>query len=360
MLDWLLFAIYGTMTAVLAVNIGVLTRRRPTGGHSFQGHLSILIPARNEAANLRRLLPTLLAQRDVRFEVIVYDDASDDETAAVVTQAGDPRVKLLRGHGPPAGWVGKVHALHQASRAATGDTFLFLDADTVLKDLGALGRMADVYAGLPAHSVLTAVPHFRGGGSLLVSLVPYGLLTLLPLPLAERRGGRRLGALNGQCWMIDRADYLRHEPHLNHPAEILEDVRIGRYLASRGVRPVFVDLRDELEVWMYRGLRSAWRGFRKNAYLLLGGRMLPFAALFGLYLLTYVVAPLRSVGWLAWAVGAKLLADRFSRLPLWVSASAPVTFALWTLLLIDSAWSHKRGLVVWKGRSVGHTGHAGT
>jgi len=348
----LLFLLYGSLTLVLIVNLASLARTRHRRAARFAGTVSVLIPARNEERNLARLLPSLLGQRGVTFEVIVYDDASEDGTGRVVREADDPRVRLLRGGGPPPGWVGKVHALYQASQVATGDVLLFLDADTRFVAQDGLADIARRFAALPAPSVLTALPRFRGGAALLVSLVPYGLLTNLPLPVAERWGGRWLAALNGQCWMIRRQDYLAHEPHLRHPGEVLEDVRIGQYLASRGLRPRFADLKGELEVWMYAGMGEAWRGFRKNAYLLLGGRLLPFLFFFGLYVLTFVAAPFRSLGWLGWAMATKLASDRFCRLPLWVSAAAPVTFGLWTVLLLDSAWSHTRGRVDWKGRDV--------
>ena len=349
---WLFLAVYGVLSAVLVANLVYLARarRRPAG--PFRGLLSVLVPARNEERNLARLLPSLLAQKGVDFEVIVYDDDSEDDTAGVVTRLADPRIRLLRGRGPPPGWVGKVHALYRATRDARGDAFLFLDADTMLTGPGVLARIAGRFAALPPHGVLTALPRFRGGAQLLVSLVPYGLLTGLPLPFAARWGGRLLAAMNGQCWMIGRGDYLAHEPHRSNPDEVLEDVRIGRFLAFRGVRPRFADLSEELEVWMYRDTREAWRGFRKNAYLLFGGRPLPFAALFGLFVLTFVVGPASSPIWLVWVFGTKLAVDRFCRFPPWVSAAAPATFVLWTAMLLDSAWSHVRGRVEWKGRDV--------
>jgi glycosyltransferase involved in cell wall biosynthesis len=340
------------MTTVLVANLLYLARARRRAAPAFPGRLSVIIPARNEERNLRRLLPTLLRQRDVDFEVLVYDDASDDATAAVAEAIGDPRIRLLKGHGPPAGWVGKVHALFQATREAAGEAFLFLDADTALTGDRALARIAARFAALPPHSVLTAVPQFRGGAPLLVSVVPFMLLTNLPIPLAARWGGRLLAAMNGQCWLIARDDYFAHEPHRHHPNEVLEDVRIGQFLAHRGVRPHFADLQAEIEVWMYRDTREAWRGFRKNAYLLTGGSLAPFAAFLALFTLTFVVAPLRVPTFLAWAVALKLLSDRFTGIPLWVSLLAPLSFVLWVVLLADSALSHLRGRVEWKGRAV--------
>jgi hypothetical protein len=249
--------------------------------------------------------------------------------------------------------VGKVHALYQASRIAAGDLYLFLDADTRFTHDEALAELLGRFAALPGHSVLTAVPRFRGGGALLVSGVPHGLLTNLPLPLVPRLRSRYVAALNGQCWIIRREDYAAHEPHLNHPQEVLEDVRIGRYLCGRGVIPRFEDLQDHLEVWMYHGFWDAWRGFRRSAFLLTGGSRIGFVAYLAAYVGVYLLAPLAS-GWFpVIALGMKVAVDRYARYPAWVSLLAPVTFVAWAVLLMDSAIGHVAGTVRWKGRAVG-------
>jgi hypothetical protein len=344
--------VYGLLLATLLSNLWYL-RRRPTRGRKrYHGRLSVLIPARDEEANLRRLLESVLRQRLLDFEVIVYDDASSDGTGRVAAGTGDPRVRVITGTGPPPGWVGKVHALYQASRAATGDVLLFLDADTRLKHDHAFTVLLDRFAALPRPAVLTAVPHFRGGGSLLVSGIPHGMLTTLPLVLVPRLRSRFVAALNGQCWMITRKDYEAHQPHLRHPNEVLEDIRIGRYLCGRGVIPHFVDLQDALEVWMYDGWAAAWRGFRKNAFLLTGGSGPGFLAYLAGYVGVYLAAPAASVWFPVIAFATKVATDRFARFPAWVSALAPVTFLAWAFLLADSALSHALGKVTWKGRPV--------
>lgn len=352
MLHALLWSIYAVIGTVLLSNLWYLRRWRRRRVPPSTGHVSVIVPARNEEHNLRRLLPSLLRQRAVDFEVLIYDDQSEDCTHAIASGTGDPRVRVLRGETPPPGWVGKVHALYQASRLATGDALLFLDADTAFTHDLALARICGRFADLPAGSVLTAIPHFCGGARLLVSAVPFALLTTLSLPMAARFRSPLLAALNGQCWMIARADYLVHEPHRAHPHEVLEDVRIGRYLVARGMVARFVDLQPELEVWMYADSAEAWRGFRKNAFLLMGGAVVPFAAFFAISLVTFVVAPLLSPWFLGAVCLAKLLSDRFTRFPLWVSLLAPVSFVLWSVLQLDSAIAHLRGRVVWKGRDV--------
>jgi glycosyltransferase involved in cell wall biosynthesis len=346
-------ALYALMGVTLLANLWQLRRSRPRE-HSTQPEptLTILVPARNEAANLQRLLPTLLDQEYRHFEVIVYDDGSEDGTWEVLQRVRDPRLKAMRGSGPPAGWVGKVHALYRASLEATGELLLFLDADTALKDPRVLARLVGRFESLPPGSALTGLTHLRGGGGLLVSLVPFILLSQLPLALVPRTPFARLSGLNGQCWMIARADYERWAPHRANRGEVLEDIRIGQFLKRRGVIPYMADLQDEVEVWMYANLGDAWVGFRKNVYPFMGETPWSFLGQHLLYVALFVVAPFVSPWFIACWYGLKAVADRFVRVPIAVTLAAPLTLGLGALLQLDSAVSHWTGRVRWKGRSV--------
>lgn len=351
-LAWILALIHVGLWSVLTGNGWYLRRTRAHTPIDTYPPLSVLIPARNEARNLERLLPTLLAQDHPSFEVIVYDDGSDDGTQALLQAVADPRLTVLRGEGPPPGWVGKVHALYQATRHATGDQYLFLDADAALNDSGSLQRLAERFAACPAHAVLTGFTRLRGAGRLLVSLVPNAILIGLPWPLVHRIRTPQLGALNGQCWMIAARHYHQYEPHKTLPDEVLEDVMIGRYLKRNGLLPMLVDVQQDVSIHMYDSLAAAWQGFRKNAYLLLGGAPLPFLVLFLMFLLTFVLAPLIVPELLLSIYGLKMVTDRLGGFPWWISALAPLSYLLGNVLQFDSALHHWRGRVRWKGRRV--------
>ena len=352
------------MLAVLAINLASMVRSRSRRAPLPPGtRVSVLVPARNEEENLARLLPSLFRQDLAELEIVVVDDASEDRTWDVLQQHADPRLSAIRGSGPPAGWVGKPHALYQAASRATGDVFVCLDADAELRHAGALRSIVERWqAAGGANTAMTGLPLYldRGPAALLTSLVPFAVLAALPIPLVPRTRSGAVSALNGQVWAIGAADYRRLAPHEAVRNEVLEDVMIGRYLKRQGVRLHFVDLQPELAVRMYRTFGEAWQGFRKNAYLLAGGgRPLPFAAFFALYSL-YWVAPTvlalaRPGAWLALATLAlvKLAIDRYERFPLWVSLLGPVSLALGAALQLDSALAHLRGRVAWKGRRVG-------
>lgn len=314
--------------------------------------LSVLIPARNEEDNLKRLLPSLAAQDYPDLEVIVYDDASEDRTWEVIQHYGDGRVRGVRGTGPPEGWMGKPHALYQATRQATGERYLFLDADAELLQTDALRRLMALHEGMPQPGVMTGLPRLKGSGKLLVSLVPNAILVGLPWPLVRYIPLPALGAVNGQCWMLAAEPYHRLEPHREAKGEILEDVMIGRYLKRNGVVPYLRDVQSELAVYMYRSFGDAWRGFRKNAYLILGGAPASFALMFAIFGLTFVVTPLFG-WWLLLSIYAfKVATDRISGFSWTLSILAPLSYTLGWVLQLDSAVSHWLHRVSWKGRRV--------
>lgn len=350
----LLAGAYLVFGAILLLNVRYLrgTRRRLAPSTAPLPSISIIIPARNEAVNLRRFLPGVLAQRYPRFDVTVYDDGSDDATPGVLHALRAPHLRTMRGEGPPPGWVGKVHALYQTSRHARGDVLVFLDADATLTDPEALLRLVRRYLALPPGSVLTGITRLVGGGRLLVSLVPFVILTYLPLILVARTRVGRLSGMNGQCWMIDRRDYLRLEPHLRHKGEVLEDIRIGRYLKAHNVVPYSADLQDEVRVRMYESLADAWVGFRKNVYPFMGERVWTFVPLHLSYLAVFVLAPIASLWFLIPLFVLKWLADRLVRMPLGVTLLAPATMVLGAVLQLDSAVAHWTGRARWKGRPV--------
>jgi len=349
----LLAVIHAYIILTVLVNAAWLRRQgaTPTAPDALPS-LTVLVPARNEEANLQRLLPSLLAQRYPAAQFLVYDDASEDGTADVVRRYQDRRLQLLRGTGPPPDWVGKVHALAEASQEATGDVLLFLDADAELRHPDALARLVTHWKALPSPAVLTGLPLLTGGGLVVVSLIPFVFLSAAPAPLLARLRWSLGAVLNGQCWMIAREDYERWQPHRAHPDEVVEDLAIGRFLSRHGVTVAMRDLQDDVAVRMYGSVGEAWRGLRKNMYLASGGSPVISGLFLALFVAVYLLPPCLSPWFLASLYAMKGASDRAARMPLRVTLLAPLTMLIIAALTVDSAIAHWTGTARWKGRIV--------
>lgn len=109
-------------------------------GFKATTRITVVIPARNEAANIGSCLQSLLQQDypPELMEVIVVDDFSSDDTPTLVRRAADQRVRLLelRDFVPPAGLIAyKKKALETGIASASGALIATTDADCVLPPL---------------------------------------------------------------------------------------------------------------------------------------------------------------------------------------------------------------------------------
>ena len=161
-----LFAVSVTLLAGMAViaTVNLLLAPRLHRYHRRpNASASLLIPARDEADNLRENLPAMLAQEPPPLELLILDDGSTDATAEVVAHASahsDIPVRLLRGATLPPGWSGKNWACHQLAGEARGEVLIFCDAD-VKPSTDAVGRSVAAMEGSGA-GMLTALPRHRG------------------------------------------------------------------------------------------------------------------------------------------------------------------------------------------------------
>ncbi len=97
---------------------------------------TIAIPARNAAPYIGTALTSVLRQEGVAIQVIIVDDASDDETVAVAQRHADERVRILR-NDQRAG-IGACH--NRILREADTEFLLHVDADDIVLP-GAVARM---------------------------------------------------------------------------------------------------------------------------------------------------------------------------------------------------------------------------
>jgi hypothetical protein len=287
----LLLALAFLLPQLLIAMLNALTfPRLQPGDRSVRAPaLSLLVPARDEAVNLRDTLPLMLQQEAA--EILVLDDGSRDSTAELVTAAaaGDVRLRLLSGRPVPPGWNGKNWACHQLAEAASAELMLFVDADVRLAPgavSAATARFAATGAGL-----LTLWPRQIAPSLLERAVVPQVdmvLLGALPHPLVRALPFASLAAGNGQFMLWDRSAYRSAGGHAAVRSKVLEDVRMAQLAKGAGV-PLTLALGGELvAVRMYRSWSEVREGFAKNVLAGSGSRP-ALVALLLLNTLAYLV-----------------------------------------------------------------------
>ncbi|QQL46050.1 glycosyltransferase [Sulfuriroseicoccus oceanibius] len=325
--------------------------------------VSVVIPARDEEINIGALLDSLNAQTRPAHEVIVVDDGSSDRTAEIAREKG---ARVISGKELPDGWNGKPWACTQGAEAATGDWYLFLDADTRLapdalsKLVGAAWRNGGAVSVCPHHQVEQ----------------PYEELSVF-FNVMMLAGVNAFGfceeeacALFGQCLLISAEDYELVGGHESVKGKVLENFYLADQLSRCGVaRECYVGLRA---VWMrmfpegFDQLYSSWmKGFAAGAghaaaraivfsSIWLTGAMLAMVGLFiapfvgvtcaALCVTTYLLY----VGQCLWVFR---LAGSFSQWNAWLF---PISLLFYQWTFFSALRAHKQGRKVkWKGREVG-------
>lgn len=320
--------------------------------------VSVIIPARNEEANLGTCLQSILAQDLRSFEVIVVNDQSTDRTKEIAQSF--PGVQVIDAGPLPAGWTGKNNAVATGARAARTDWFLFTDADTIHLP-GSLERALDEAR---EHDValLSYSPEQIA--------VTFWEMAVLPVVFAELARQYPPGkvsdpdspeaAANGQYLLISREAYEAIGGHAAVATSILEDVALARAVKASGRKVRFRYGADTVRTRMYRNFRQLREGWTKNLVLLFphpGWLALQTFSLWASYwILLFGSAAGRAKGWwigaefgVALCLVLRLRSSNFT----WgkIILGALFGMPMFSYLLLRSKRAHAKGDVSWKGRT---------
>jgi chlorobactene glucosyltransferase len=252
-----------------------LSRRSPnlSDAPARSGRLvSVIIPARNEAATIATVVRSILDTSYRPFELLVVDDRSSDRTAAIVESLPvDPRLRLVRGEELPEGWYGKPWACFQGYRHARGELLLFTDADTIHQPAllrHAVGALEQQNAALVTVSPTQRCVTFW---ERLVMPQIWFLLALRYHPRTVNRARRARDVIaNGQFILTRRTAYEIAGTHAAVRHEVAEDLALAQRYLGKGLKLHFAFAERLMETRMYQGLAHLIEGWSKNIYL--GGR----------------------------------------------------------------------------------------
>ena len=235
--------------------------------------VSILIPARNEEANIEVLLKYLHELRYKHIEIIVFDDQSTDRTAEVVKgfTAKDRRIRLMQSKGLEKGWLGKNYACYSLATQAKGKYFLFIDADVVLKNSILEDAVYTVQKyDLGLLSIFPKQLMLSKGEKTTVPVMNYILISLLPLIFVRISPFTSHSAANGQFMMFTSTEYKKLEPYKKFKNTPVEDISIARYYKKNKVNVSCMLGNENILCRMYKGYNEAVNGFSKNVLMFFG------------------------------------------------------------------------------------------
>ncbi len=342
--------------------------------------ISVIVPARNEARNIRRSIEALAAQSYQNLELIVVDDGSTDATPQILKQLQEapkadssPEITIINGAALPPGWAGKPHALHQGFQASQGEWLCFVDADTFANpDLIASTYQAATNLGADMLTILTD----QELGSFWEKVIMPLVFTALSVGFPARRVNdpQKADAIaNGQFILIRRQVYQAVGGHAAVRDQIAEDKALAVLVKGSGFHLVLGDGRELVRTRMYTSLPEIWEGWVKNIYLGMQDR--PWLLLLGAItgFVAALVLPLWTIlslawvaqggGWIAALVAAESLilwgyllynrnqVNQAMHISFWYGLTLPLGALIFTAMMVTSAYNVYSGRgVTWRGR----------
>lgn len=232
--------------------------------------VSVIIPARNEARNIARCVTSVLGATYRGIEVIVVDDHSEDDTAAIAQAIADRdrRVRVIEAPPLPNGWFGKQWACENGSMAASGSILLFADADTVHgPELLARAVNAMRARELDFLSVFGR-QEMRSFWERVVQPHIFAMIAMRFGGTGEINGSHRAEdkIANGQCIFITRRAYEEMGGHASVRMKPAEDLALAQRSFTMGQRQEMIIGIDHLSTRMYTSLREIMDGWTKNLW----------------------------------------------------------------------------------------------
>ncbi|MEQ9459661.1 MAG: glycosyltransferase family A protein [Phycisphaeraceae bacterium] len=240
--------------------------------------VAIIVPGRDEAEHLPETLRGLCAQDYPDYRVVFVDDASGDGTPGITREMAGcyEHLRVVRNEAsPPAGWVGKPHAVWRGYEALVAEErrtgwraewVCFTDADIHWHPQC---LRSAVRHGLETGADLVGLYPELWFGSWVEALVQVQLVLALGVLYPVERAmdpGHEDTLTGGAFMLVRRSHYDAIGGHRAVQGLVVEDLALGKALKANGAR-VRVAMASEL-FWcrMYEGWADQWEGLTKNAY----------------------------------------------------------------------------------------------
>ncbi len=193
----------------------------------------VIVPARNEQADVGSCLSSLLTQDYPNLTIIAVDDRSTDETGAVMESMASERLRVIHIADLPEEWLGKTHAMAVAAKASIAedqpDFLLFTDADILFRHDAIRRAVANAVATGADHLVVAPTTIIRrwDEAAMLSFFQIFGLWAARPWKVSDPKAMRDaigIGAFN----LLRTSAYLKIGGFEALRMEIVEDLGLAR------------------------------------------------------------------------------------------------------------------------------------
>lgn len=357
------------MVLILLSNLLAFPGLGDSNASGIVASVSVLVPARNEAAVIGSTVSCLLQQTYPYLEILILDDSSEDCTARAALEASgnDNRLRVFGGSPIPGGWLAKNWACHQLAGEASGEILIFADADVHWQSRAVAALICELSrSGADMLAIMPSQKTVSWPERLCVPLMAFAIHAYLPAVAVHRTRYPLLAAANGQCIAFRRSAYIRLGGHASVRDSILDDVGLARRAKRAGLTLRMAEAHGLITCRMYRDWRTVREGYAKNILAGFGGAAGLIAATVFHWVVFLVPWGLLGSGFMGAAVPwhpfwALLLvcAGVFVRaLTAWRTGQRvgdalllPVSVLLMTAIAAQSLWWHWRyGGPLWKGR----------
>ena len=247
--------------------------RRPVTAHGDPS-VSVIVPARNEEADIEQTLRQLLLLDYENYEVIAVNDRSTDRTGEIMDQiAAKPeaknRIKVIHVTELPPGWLGKTHAMWEAGKLAKGEWLLFTDADVLFKPESVRRALAYAEAEPADHVVLFPRMIMKRPGERMMiaffqSLFAFGHR---PWKVADPKTDDHIGV--GAFNLVRRSAYDAVGTYARLRMEVLDDMKLGKVVKKAGFAQRNVFGGDLISLRWAQGAMGVVNNLTKNFFAVL-------------------------------------------------------------------------------------------
>lgn len=344
-----------------------LTRAQYDVSPAGEPAVTVIVPARNEAAGVGVCVESLLRQDYARMRVIAVDDRSTDATGAILdglASGNAERLEVLHVTELPEGWLGKTHAMALAARHAVTehdpDYLLFTDGDVLFRK--------DAVRRTLARAVATGADHFVAMPTTLVKSFGEGMLLGYLQVMAlwavrawkvEEAGNQRDAIGVGAFNLMRTAAYQELGGFDATPMEILEDLTLGRRVKRARMQQRVATASGMICVHWATGAAGILNGMTKNIFAVFRFRRVRLVlgavgiAVSGVGPAALLMVPgARIPAMVAWGSAAGLygMLSRTNRISAGYSLMLPAAAGMVSFAMLRSmAVAVRRNGVIWRG-----------